>query len=207
MKRKIGVIFLLSAIFVGIVFGSAWWLGRKNSTNKQATMMPVISPTPARAVEKIWDDPAGFTFRYDENLAIDKHDEDKENYAHLELTHPAHPGSIIVWVTDTTAQDSDSWVKTEKTFTGANIIDTTLGDQPAKKVVVPGVEKKIVTGSIYDGLLWYAEGLLGTDPYWTDQYALLLDSWVFKPAPTLPAAPAVQSVPAVGAGLEEEVLE
>jgi hypothetical protein len=47
-------------------------------------------------------------------VTVDKHDEDQENYAHIEMTHKDQPGTIIIWAKDTTAVDGAGWVKKEK---------------------------------------------------------------------------------------------
>ena len=101
-----------------------------------------------------WTDPAGFTFQYPKDVTIDKHDEDTENYAHVEMTHKDHPGNLIVWAKDTKAADVNAWVKTEKQFGGATVSEATLGGKPAKTVSVES-PKKVFTGTISDELFIY----------------------------------------------------
>lgn len=152
----------------------------------------------------LWDDPAGFTFQYPEGMTVDKHDEDKENYAHVELTDTKHPGKIIVWAKDTKAADVQAWVKTEKSFADGSILDTTLGNQPAKKVLLTAPEKKLVVGTVYDSLLFTIEGTLTDEAYWNDIATTVGDSFVFKP---LPGEKAPTSSGAMTGGGDDEVVE
>ena len=59
-------------------------------------------PSAAPKIEDMvtWKDEAGFSFQYPKGLATNKHEEDNQNYAHVELTSPDHKGSVIVWVQD-----------------------------------------------------------------------------------------------------------
>ncbi|MBI5619617.1 hypothetical protein HY950_01530, partial [Candidatus Gottesmanbacteria bacterium] len=112
---------IISAIIVGMVAGGGTgvYLWQRTNASKQKPV-PVV-PAPAREEVATWTDPAGFTFQYPKALAADKHEEDQDNYAHVELTSKDHPGSIIVWAKDTTATDVNAWVKTEKLFAGATV--------------------------------------------------------------------------------------
>ena len=58
---------------------------------------------------------AGFSFSYPEGLTVDKHDEDQENYAHIEMTLKDTLGNVIVWAKDAPASDLAAWIK-KKTF-------------------------------------------------------------------------------------------
>ena len=99
------------------------------SQKKSQVIIPgeAVIPTPTPAVESTtWNDPAGFSFQYPKNLTVDNNEDDDANYAHVELTNAAHPGNIIVWVSDLPKK----WPPE-----GGMSIDTTLGGLPAKKIV------------------------------------------------------------------------
>jgi hypothetical protein len=45
-------------------------------------------------------------------------------------------------------------------------IDTTLGGEPAKKILVASASAKLVVGTISEGLLFYIDGTLTDKTYW-----------------------------------------
>jgi hypothetical protein len=171
------ILFLL--VFSGVVIVAQNKKTTPNSEKKSETVQ--IRPTPTLVERIAWDDPAGFKFTYDPGLNINKHDEDTVNYAHVEIESSSHPGTIIIWAKDTTAADAASWVRTEKEFKGANVIDSTFGAQDGKKVVITTPKRKIVTGTIYDGLLFYAEMTGEDQTYWQNEYDKIITSFTFNP--------------------------
>ncbi len=197
-----------SAVAVGVAIGGGILVVR---TIQQPTIpaQTAEKPTPTPEVAmKQWADPAGFSLSYPETLAMNKHDEDEVNYAHLEFTDPAHPGTLIVWAKDIPAgvTDVETWVKKEKSFAAANVIDTTFGGEDAKKVVLSSPSKKIVVGTLYDDVLWYAEVAATDEQYWTSVFENLTSSFSFKAAAS--GTDADQSSGDTGvAADEEEVLE
>lgn len=140
----------------------------------------IVPPTSTLAAgEELWTDPAGFTFKYPKGISIDAHDEDTENYAHVELTSSNHSGKCIIWAKDTTAVDSDAWVKGEKDFSGAVSVDTTMGGQPAKKLIVQGPPKRFITATIADAIVFYIEAENGTGDFWKQTYDTIASSFTF----------------------------
>jgi hypothetical protein len=176
MKKVLIIVGAL--IFLTLSSAGIFYLSHKSNPKPSGTQSIKIVPT--SAPRSTWDDQSGFTFTYDPALVINKHDEDQDNYAHVEMTNPAHPGRIIVWAKDTTAADATAWVRTEPEYKGASVIDTTFAGKPGQKIVITTPNKKIVTGTIYDGLLFYAEQS-GDDPYWQTEYNSMTESFTFKP--------------------------
>ncbi len=157
------------------------FLARRNTTAPSEGPVSVQTPAPTPAALLLtWDDPAGFSFSYPEGLTVNKHDEDNQNYAHVELTSKDHPGSLIVWAKDTNSADVKAWVNTDKTFAGASVIDTTIGSQPAKKVTIASPEKRI-TGTIFDELLFMIETTLTDKLYWSGVDEQVAGSFEFTP--------------------------
>ncbi len=140
---------------------------------------PSSNPTPAPPKLLTWDDPAGFTFQYPEGLTVNKHDEDNESYAHVEFTSQSHPGSLIVWAKDTNSADVTAWVRTEKSFVGAPILDTTLGSKPAKKMTL--ASGRLITGTIFEELLFSIDTTLADKTYWSGIHEQVANSFTFKP--------------------------
>lgn len=177
MKKSI-VIAIVVGILVGIGVGGTYLLTRKKSS---VTPAPAQQETQTKLLE--WKDPNGFSFQYPDGVTVDKHNEDKENYAHIEITHSANPGSVIVWGKDTIVADVAAWVKTEKAFRDGSIVDTTLGGQPAKKILLSTPTNKIIIGTIFDELLWYVEVEPGEGDYWKKTFDTLVQSFTFTPLP------------------------
>lgn len=127
----------------------------------------------------LWEDPAGFSFSYPEDVKIDPHEEDTENYAHLELTSPNYEGKIFIWVQDTDYTDIEDWVEKEATE-GAQVFDTELGGEPAKKVAY-SEPTKLVTAAIDIDALVLVEMMPGKEGYWQEIYDQILSSFTFVP--------------------------
>jgi hypothetical protein len=156
-----------------------------------------------------WEDPAGFTFTYPEGVEIDPHQEDTENYAHLELTSSEHAGKILIWVKETDYQDIEAWAKKE-VAKDAQVLDTQLGEEPAKKVASFDPEKLAVAAIDVNALV-----LLEMEPdeegYWQGIFDQILESFAFIPIEGEETTPAGGGeAPAGGSGVileEEEVIE
>lgn len=126
-----------------------------------------------------WEDPAGFSFSYPEDIEINPHEEDMENYAHLELTSAEHPGRILIWCQDTNYTDIEDWVKDEATE-GAQVFDTELGGEPAKKVVWVDPKKMVVAAIDVDALV-LVEIFPDEEGYWQEIYDQILSNFTFIP--------------------------
>lgn len=209
--KKFGPPILVGLIIGGMVGGGYLWWVKSRSVTSNAGKEFVVSSAPTPAPLLTWNDTNGFTFQYPEGLSVNKHDEDRENYAHIELTHPGHPGSLIVWGKDPAKGVSDvaSWVKNENRFIGASMLDTELGRQEAKKVIVDGVTRMLVVGTVYDGIVWSVEAKLEDVEFWTGVHTAIVNAFTFTsvkesgPAATSDPAPVVDD----GTVDEEEVVE
>lgn len=209
MKRPI-VIILIAGLLLGVV-GAGAYLYFSQKTMSEAPVATEIIPTPVPKLV-LWDDSAGFTMQYPEGIQLNKHDEDKENYAHVELTDPNHPGGLIVWVKDLPkgVADTVAWGKKVSTPSSAISFDTTLGGNAAQKILVSSPVKTVMTGVVYDGVLWYIEAVLTDEVYWQSVYDNVVSSFVFKPTTAAPGSSAPgssgESAPEYSVD-EEEVLE
>lgn len=150
-----------------------------------------------------WEDPAGFSFSYPQDLEIDSHEEDRQNYAHLELTSADREGKILIWVKDTNYSTIDAWVKGEA-GEKEQIFDTELSGEPAKKVAYsePG---KLVTATIDVDALVLVEMFPDEEGYWQGVYDQVLTSFTFVPLEGEEAvAPAPWEGPGEAGGIIEE---
>jgi hypothetical protein len=172
-KPVIIILGLTVGLLTGILIVSMMLFSGK----KETTVSVSVSPTPVTVEEKTtWKDQSGFTVQYPISLRLNPHDEDKENYAHLELTSATHSGSLIVWAKDTTAATIADFVKIKK-IEGA--IDTTLGGETAKKVLDPDT-KQIVISAIKNGYLYQVEVSPTDGEYWNQVFSDVSSSFKFN---------------------------
>jgi hypothetical protein len=181
---------IIAIVVLAVAGGGIFYFYQKKS--------PVITPgesvhstvTPTPAVElTTWTDPAGFSFQYPKDLSVNKHDEDPDNYAHVELTSKNYPGNIIVWASDV----SSAWPPKVGTS-----IDTTLGGIAAKKIFISTPSAKFIVGAVSEGLVFKIEGTYTDKQYWQPIEDGIVKSFTFV---------VETSAPAAGAADEEEVVQ
>ncbi|HUW21621.1 MAG TPA: hypothetical protein VMW41_03030 [Candidatus Bathyarchaeia archaeon] len=177
LKKNLIILIIIIAV-AGLV--SVGIFLSKKIFEKPGLVEPILpEELPQKAVTmSVWEDPAGFTFSYPAEVKIDPHEEDEENYAHLDLTSPDYEGNIVIWVKDTKYRTIDSWLKDEGT--DGQAVDTELGGEPAKKVVYSNPEK-IITAAIDVDALVLIEMTPDLRGYWQDVYSKVLDTFVFIP--------------------------
>ncbi|MBI3577006.1 hypothetical protein HY086_03140 [Candidatus Gottesmanbacteria bacterium] len=197
MKNAKVFIPIILGVLVGGGGAGLFLLSKQEKMAKPA--MTALAPTSAPVEMATWKDQAGFTFGYPKDISFNPHDEDKDNFAHVELTHKDHPGKIIVWAKDVPAADLAAWVKKEKRFAAASILDTTLGGKPAKKILISDPTKMIVVGAIDSDVLITIEGELADGDYWSKVHQGIVDSFTF--AASLPSGDTS------GGADEEETIE
>lgn len=209
--KKYGLPIIIGLIIGGILSAGYlfWWV--KSQSTKPSSQELVSPPTPTPAQLLAWNDPNGFSFQYPEGLVVNKHDEDKENYAHVEFTSPDHPGRLIVWGKDPArgVTDAVSWISQEKRFIGSSSLDTTLGGQQAKKVMIDGVTRVLVVGALYDGIVWSVEATLEDADFWTGVHTTIMNSFAFTSVKEPGSSATLESAPVVETQAvdEEEVVE
>lgn len=128
----------------------------------------------------LWKDPLGFEFKYPKGLKLNPHEEDQDNYAHIELTSKDHEGGIIVWSKDLLYKDLTDYLENDEEASGASVMETTLDQVPAKKLLVKTKEgSKIITVTIYDELLFLIEVNLDKEKFWQKPYDRLVSTFSF----------------------------
>lgn len=209
-KKKIVLICGLVVIVIGGIAFVTF-----NLTRSEEILSPAVSfqltPTPAEEKLAFWKDQAEFSFQYPESLILDPHDEDQENYAHVELKSATYSGNLIVWVKDTFATDITDWERKEKIN---NAIDSTLDGEKAKKVLFTGESKKIITSSIYGGYLYQIEVNPTDFDYWNRVYNQVITSFKFISTGAVGSKTTVTSLEGeetndipIGESFEEEFIE
>ena len=179
LNKKIILITLSVAIVSGVVIGGGYYFWQ----TKKQVVSPVsrqvsVSATPIQEELVVWEDPSEFSFSYPKGLKLNPHDEDKINYAHIELTSDTYPGRIILWTKDSNETSLDNWAR-KNDAEGA--IDTTLGDESAIKILITDPNQKIITSALHNGYLYQVEGEMGDD-YWKKVYGNILTSYKFTTA-------------------------
>ncbi len=206
MKKTLLIVTTI-VLFVALAGAYVW---KTKKAVKMSEPIVSISPTPTPQETAIWTDQAGFSFIYPKALKVNAHEEDTQNYAHLEFSHPDYPGRIIVWAKDTIAKDAAGWVKAEKTLKDGVFLDTTLAGEPGQKVLVSEPKKRVITATVDDAIVFYVEGEFDNSDYWTQTYDTMTSTFAFIPLEGDAAAPAA-AAPASSddevAVDEEEVLE
>ncbi len=171
--------FIIFGVVIGISIGIVIYFKLSNQNNIKPSLID-ISPTPKEEELISWIDQAEFSFQYPKSLNLNPHEEDQENYAHVELTSDQKQGSIIVWVKDTDVETINDWVK-QKKIEGA--IDTVLGGEPAKKILTSEDPSKIIISSLYGGYLYQIEVNLGESDFWHKVADIVASSFKFISEP------------------------
>ena len=206
-KKKI---LIIAGIFIGLISVSIiLFFSRQRIFSQkkvQKTTEVSASLTPKEEVVT-WDDPAGFSFQYPKGLSMDKHDEDQENYAHIELTSADHKGRVIVWAKDTTATTIAQWLKSEKSLEEATSIDTTLGGNEAKKIIVKEPKKKQITATLDEDIVVIVETELDDEEFWQRVNDTIVGSLTFSTSQKDETAGSASSgeVPTAEADEEESI--
>ena len=202
MNKKTLIIAILIIAF--ILAGVIVWQLKKNSSLINPTTGPSVESSSAVKLT-LWEDAAGFSFSYPEDIRIDPHEEDEENYAHLELTTPLHEGKIIILVKETEYVDIETW--SEETNIEAQVLDTELGAKPAKKMAYTDPQK-IVTAAVDVDALVLIEMIPDKEGYWSKVYDQILKSFTFIPLEgEASSAEASEGQGGAGANIIEEAEE
>ena len=172
MEKKKLILFVIGvSVFFVTIGGVVFWF---KSYQEVATPISEIQPAVTPVEERVtWTDPSEFSFQYPKSLSLNPHEEDQKNYAHVELTSPEHKGSIIVWAKDTTADTIESWLTQTKV---KRALDTTLGEEPAKKTLQEDPSKVIVS-SIRNGYLYQIEVNPEDALFWNEVFDTVFSSW------------------------------
>jgi hypothetical protein len=203
MKKSLVIALVIGIVCIGAVGFYLIWKQKPLNTLSER----VVVPTNQIQELVLWEDQAGFLFKYPKELSFDKHDEDQDNYAHIEFKSATHSGRLIVWAKDTTYPNVGVWVTKDPALTNTASVDTRLGGIPAKKIIVSISSKKIVVGAISDQILFTVESEPAeNDPYWTNLLDTIVSSFTFTSADTS-AAGTTSSEDAAPAVDEEEVVE
>jgi len=195
MTGKKWLIITVTVLILGAVGAGLYF--KFNTPKKEVPLVLDTGPTPTSIPELApWIDQSEFSFQYPKELSLNPHEEDKVNYAHVELTSATHSGSLIAWTKDTTSTTIEDWAKKSKL---EGYIDTTLAGLPAKKIISDQTPRKLTTSTIRNGYLYQIEVNLEDVDFWNKVYDTVYSSFKFTSANQGEAGaeqkPAGQSVP------------
>ena len=172
MKRNILIV--LGVLIVLLGGGLFFWQRGSGSF-----LSPVVETEEIEGVESVfWEDPAGFSFDYPGDLELDPHEEDEDNYAHLEFTHLENEGRLVILLKETEYEDVEEWAEEEAEE--AQIFDTDLGGELAKKAAFLEPKRLLVAAIDVDALL-LIEVVSGSGDYWPEVLTSVMDSFAFIP--------------------------
>lgn len=205
-KKKYILIITVGLVILSSVAGVIFLKFKR----QPSLIKPVITEEQKDSIEEpkllTWEDPAGFSFAHPENIEIDPHEEDEENYAHLELTSPDHPGGIAIWLKDTDYTKIEDWADRESSDSG-QVLDTELGGEPAKKIAY-NEPKKLVTATLDVDALVLIEMTPDEEGYWQGIYEKIASSFTLIPLEGEdPLAPGPWEGTGGGGGIVEEAEE
>lgn len=172
MKKKSWLI--LSFILVVFVIGFiVWFLTKSNVSNSTISPLGNQPEISENQILKTWEDPAGFKFSYPEGVTINDHQEDTENYAHLELTNSSYPGRILIWMKDKVNDTLEEWVSEQ---TGEpQVFDSELAGQSAKKLTFTSPKKLEIVA--FDQEVLILIEVYPENDWWTKAYEQIVNSF------------------------------
>lgn len=118
----------------------------KNVSTK--TTLPKVTTVATVVKEKFnkWEDEAGFSFEYPEDVKVTANTADNSSYANLTTSD-----GVKIMAIDSKYKDVATWVKTDTNFKDGVIVDSKLGGKDGKKIIKNGV---VTVGIIDDSILF-----------------------------------------------------
>lgn len=170
-RRIVGIV--VAILIVGTVVGlySSKNIKREQQA-KRETSKEVI---PSENLNS-YTDPAGFSFSYSDNVALDKKEElDNTTYADLKLISDKVTGSVSVSITDTKLKNIEEWVRQNP------------GNNVGREVMLGGISgqeftigERVTTVSIDKGVLFIVEANLKKNKdFWQKVYSQVVSSITF----------------------------
>lgn len=183
------MILVIVVLILGIVLGLVivFW-PQLTAKKPQSSTEPLGEQTQKPEFDfsfKGWEDPAGFSFEYPDELKVDVHPDDESNYSFLTFTSEKFPGKLEITCNDTQYKDVAEWGKEDSLVKQASGLETKIADLPAYKVVL-GQGREIMAVIDWDEVIYILDKTPGEDKeenlaYWGEIYSHLLDSFKLIP--------------------------
>jgi hypothetical protein len=173
----------LLVIPVLIILGIGWFVFQQRSQHSSPLIPPTISkPLPSETLIT-YEDPAGFSFSYPDNISLSKNEtEDTDIYSDLSLYSKDVSGSINLTISDSKLKNVEEWI-TDQQLTPTD---------PNKEVFLGSLKTTEVTTTDHIYLVGFDQGILFTirmprleEEFWQPVYFGLRSNFAFlAPAST-----------------------
>lgn len=171
----------LLVIVVLIILGIVWFVFQSRPGLSSPLIPQTISkPIPSETLI-VYEDPAGFSFSYPDNISLSKNEtEDTDVYSDLSLYSKDVSGSINLTISDSKLKNVEAWITDQQLTPTDSNKDVVLGSLKATEVTT--------TDHIY--MVGFDQGILFTiriprleEEFWQPVYSGLRSNFAFV-APT-----------------------
>ena len=177
-KSTIIKIIIAIIILVILIVGALYIFQQKKEVVPAASLenKPVSVESQPSKTLKDYIDTAGFSFKYPEDLIVNKKDtSDPAVYASLEIVSGQAKGSISINVLDTKFKSADDWLSANKLVSAKEI---KIGEMSGKEATL---NNKVTAAALDQGILFQIEVDSQDQKYWADVYNTILSSFSFAP--------------------------
>lgn len=130
---------------------------------------------------KLWEDPAGFSFEYPEEIEIDIHPEDENNYSFLTLTSKDREGKLDIICNDSQYADINEWLEEDSLVKQGSGLETQIASVSGKRVAL-GNGREITAFIDWDEVIYIIDRTPESEvDYWQEIYSHLLSSFTLIP--------------------------
>lgn len=176
MSKKI-LIICGTLILVLVILGGFFFSREGKSLLKPLPEAP-DSTLPSQERLLLYEDEAGFSFRYPQTLGIVEKDvNDSSVYSSLELSGKSHSGEkLVIKISDTSLQTVDIWL--EKNPPAGQLVSSkefTLASMKGKSLAYANPDKNLIL-AIDSGILYYLEAPSG-NAFWDQTLNSLASSF------------------------------
>lgn len=178
--KNIKLILIICIIVVIAVLGFVLLKPENNNLKTGSLLNPLtnqIKTTEPSKTLKEYQDPAGFSFEYSDNLSITNNEiEDNSTYASLQLTSNDVSGNLSLTIVDSKYKTIEDWLKANKEATIGNPKEVKLGNLKAYEIKT---NDRLLTAAIDQGILFTIEMPLVEEGFWTKVYNQISTSFSF----------------------------
>ena len=124
-----------------------------------------------------YNDPAGFTLSYPDNLSLIKNDTaDESTYADIQLTSKDVSGSLNLKISDSKYASLNDWIKLNKGAATESTKEVKLGNLEGKEIKT---NDRLLLGALDHGVFFSIEMPLIETNFWMKAYDKVLASFSF----------------------------
>lgn len=175
--KNIKLVLIICIIVIIAIVGFVFFKPGNSSnplTNPLTSQLKIAAPS---STLKEYQDPAGFSFSYPDNLSITGSEiEDNNTYANLQLTSKDVSGNLTLKIIDSKYPTIEDWLKTNKEATVGNSKEVKLGNLKAFEIKT---SDRLLLAALDQGILFTIEMPLVDEGFWTKVYNQVLSSFNF----------------------------